>query len=572
MYRALALQRSRTTPELDEPISSSLDKSASSDGDGWSHRLIIAMFFVVLTVINTYPLARTPESVIGRHGDAFFSVWRLAWVAHQIRTDPLHLFNANIFYPERRTLAYSDAMLLPGLLLAPLHWAGIDPVAVYNVTLMSAFVLSALAAYALVRSLTGSMWAGLLAGVIFAFSPHRFDHFDHLELQFAFWIPLTALAWHRAVVRGTPRSALLVAALATCQVLSCIYLGVFLLTWLAALTAIWYVRTPAKLLKTGAVMLAPAVVVLAIYSLPYLGNRGRLGDRPTSEIAHYSAEATDFLSAPASNLLYGWTDPIGIPERHLFPGIVAVVLLVVGLWPPVNRVRLLHVAMLALAFQLTLGFNGYIYRFLYEWVLPFRGLRVPARADILIVLGTAVLAGFGFARLTARIRRPWLRTALAATILLAASIEYLAAPSIGKLEARPSVWYSWLRTMPDAVLFEWPVTVPSRLNMIDVNYMYRSTMHWRPLLNGYSGYYPPSYIRLLLRMRTFPDKGSLKYLRRIGATVLVVHDVPKSRPSYAYTLERLNKDPNIHVMFQGWDAGSRVTFFRLENDPKLARR
>ena len=49
------------------------------------------------------------------------------------------------------------------------------------------------------------------------------------------------------------------------------------------------------------------------------------------------------------------------------------------------------------------------------------------------------------------------------------------------------------------------MTVPWRLyNMLDVEYMYRSTRHWQPLLNGYSGNYPNSYIGLLYDMRVVP--------------------------------------------------------------------
>ena len=79
-----------------------------------------------------------------------------------------------------------------------------------------------------------------------------------------------------------------------------------------------------------------------------------------------------------------------------------------------------------------------------------------------------------------------------------------------------------LGTLPDAVVFEWPVTVPWRIwNMVDVTYMYRSTLHWRPMLNGYSGFYPDSYMKLLVRMRPFPDSSSIRYLQRLGATVRV---------------------------------------------------
>ena len=536
----------------------------------WLRALLVTLLFIALAIVNSNGLAFRPDSAIGAHGDAFFSVWRLAWVARQVVVDPAHLFDANIFYPEEKTLAYSDAMLLPAVVLTPLHWWGVSPLLVYNFTLLGAFVLSGLAAYCLVRHLTGSTAAGLLGGVIFAFSPHRLEHFDHLELQFAFWIPLAVLAWHKAIADiGTPfRQAfdgyLTVAVLTIGQVLSCIYHSVFLITWLAFVTAIWGWRTPVKAVRAGAVMLLPAMVVLAVYSIPYLETRKQVGERSESEVAGYSARPADFVSAPRNNLLYGWTDPIGANERHLFPGAVAVVLVLVGLWRPLDRIGVVHAAGLVLSIVLALGFNGYLYTWLYEWVLPYRGLRVPARAGILILLGTAVFAGFGLVRVQAWLSRLRLSHAIAVGAIALASTEYLAAPRLVPVDKRMSVWYRWLGTVPDAVIFEWPVTVPWRLyNMRDVGYMYRSTDHWRPLLNGYSGNYPDSYIEMLLEMRSFPDTNSIRYLQDRGATILVVHDVPGSRPSYERAVERLVRDPKVQVIARDSDAGSAVMFFRL---------
>jgi hypothetical protein len=535
----------------------------------WGRAALATSLFAALTIANTYPLAFRPGSLIGHHGDAYFSVWRLAWIAHQLRTDPLRLFEANIFYPEPATLAYSDAMLLPGTVVAPLAWLGVEPVAVYSLTLLAAFFLSGLAAYALVRRLTGSTVAGLLAGVIFAFSPHRFDHFDHLELQFAFWIPLAALAWHRATEGGRTRDYLLVGLSITGQVLSSIYHGVFLLTWIAVVSAVWFLRRPASALRPGVLMLAPPLLALALYSVPYLEVRDRVGERRAADIAALSAKPADFLSAPRSNVLYGWTSSIGTHERYLFPGLVAVGLVAIGLWPPFDRTRIAHLVGLLLALDLTLGFNGVLYRLLYEWVLPFRGLRVPARADILVLLGTAVFAGYGFARLRRRLTGRFAGAVLAAALLAGASVECFTRPGLkGVLRASP--WYDALAAAPGTVIFEWPVTVPWRLwNMMDVEYMYRSTRHWQPLLNGYSGNYPESYIQLLLRMRSFPDKGSIEHLRRRGVTTIVLHERRGSRPSFDAALERLVTDPQIRLVAEDFEPTGRVVFLRFRHAPPL---
>ena len=81
-----------------------------------STNLVVAFAFAALTCVVTYPQVRG-FATVPYHSDPYFSMWRLGWVAHAIRSAPADLFNANIFYPAPLTLAYSDAMLLPGIVL-----------------------------------------------------------------------------------------------------------------------------------------------------------------------------------------------------------------------------------------------------------------------------------------------------------------------------------------------------------------------------------------------------------------------------------------------------------------------
>ncbi len=511
----------------------------------------IAAFFGLHAAAFTYPLILNPGSLVGAHGDALFSVWRLAWIAHQVRADPLNLFDGNIFYPEVRTLAYSDAVLLPGLAWAPLHWMGTPPLVAYNWVLLTAFVLNGVGAFALVRHLSGSTAAGFIGGLVFAFAPFRFDHFDHLEMQLSFWMPLAFLAWHRGLETGRLRQFLLASVLAACQVLSCVYYGVFFLTSLGVLTFAVSWRQPRIAATRLTSTLALPVLVLGIYSLPYLANRQQVGERSLRDVVAWSARPGDFLSAPNTNVLYGRTDSLAAPERHLFPGVTATVLAVIGLWPMADRVRRIHAGHLAFGVLLALGFNAFVYPILFEWLLPFRGLRVPARAAILVLLSLSVLAGLGLAAIRARLGMA-ARTAVAIAAIVMTSVEYFSRPSLREVDPQASPWYSTLAQMEDAVVFEWPVSHPSRLaEMRDVFYMYRSTQHWRPLLNGYSGKYPSAYYELLVQMRGFPDGNSIRHLQDAGATILIVHDVPNSRPSYRVRLRAPGTRPRRPCVGRG---------------------
>jgi hypothetical protein len=178
--------------------------------------LAVGAAMALLTILMTYPQIRRLDAVPDL-GDPLFSTWRLAWVAHQLPRDPLHLFDGNMFYPERFTLAYSDSMLLPAVTAAPFLWLGVHTVVVYNAFLLMTFVLAGVSMYLLVRALTAQASAAFVAGVAFAFYPFRFDHYSHFELQWSFWMPLALLALHRTLARGRPKDGLLTGGLLACS-------------------------------------------------------------------------------------------------------------------------------------------------------------------------------------------------------------------------------------------------------------------------------------------------------------------------------------------------------------------
>ncbi len=135
-------------------------------------QLLLALgLFAVLTVAMTWPQGLYLSSQAPPHQDVYFNMWRLRWFAHALVTPSARLFDANIFYPEPQTLAYSDAMLVEGVIAAPLLWAGMTPVLVHNLLLLGAIAASGAAMFALARYLTGSRGAGILGGIVFAFAP-----------------------------------------------------------------------------------------------------------------------------------------------------------------------------------------------------------------------------------------------------------------------------------------------------------------------------------------------------------------------------------------------------------------
>ena len=100
-------------------------------------RLATLGLFVLLAVAHTWPLAQRPN-VHSRvdNGDYCLNVWAVDWVARTLPTDPVHLFDANIFYPARLTLAYSEPLILQGALAIPAEWLGVSPLVTFNLLLI----------------------------------------------------------------------------------------------------------------------------------------------------------------------------------------------------------------------------------------------------------------------------------------------------------------------------------------------------------------------------------------------------------------------------------------------------
>jgi hypothetical protein len=525
--------------------------------------LIVALGFTVLTITFTYPQTFYLASHVSGHFDSLFSVWRLAWVAHQIVADPLRLFDANIFFPERTTLAYSDAMLLPGLVLAPLAWLGISPVAIYNVAVLASFVLSATAASALGWRLTGRLEAGIIAGMIFGFAPHRFDHFSHLELLLNWWMPLAFLALQDAVATGRPRAYAALAAWSSLQVLSCVYHGIFLVVCSGAAAVAAIATGQAASMRRhvpGVAWLAAAAIVFFAYSVPYRANRPVVGERPLEEIALYSARPSDFVATPPENVLYGDVmSQFGKAERFLFPGVVAAALAGIGVFSRRRRAVVVWVVTLWIATELSLGLNGLIYPILYDHMEAFHGLRAPARAGMLLLLAIAALAALGVETIVERLGRPTSALFVVGALVCGMGAEYFSRVQIVPLPEAPEI-YRILQHRQRAVILELPVARPEALApMPEALYMYYSTTHWKPLINGYSGFYPKNYVIALETLRNFPDEKSLTFLEAKGVTHLVLHrEIWFGDRDYDETVDAL-RDHGVPLVVQTAD----VTMFSL---------
>lgn len=175
------------------------------------------------------------------------------------------------------------------------------------------------------------------------------------------------------------------------------------------------------------------------------------------------------------------------------------------------------------------------YRFLWNHVPGFEGLRVPARFAMIVTLMFATLGAFGAATI-ARLRHGLVALAgLAGLFLFEAGaapfvvngmspVDGFHAPSaqLALPGNAPGVYQAASRLPANAVLADLPLGQTD----YDLRAMYYSIDRWRPILNGYSGFFPLHYGRAIVALNEVPRHAdaSMAMLRELGATHVIVHE------------------------------------------------
>ena len=303
----------------------------------------LTLGYFALTIVYAYPLSVHPaDHVMSKGTDTNLYIWTLAWDAHAFVHHPISIFESNIFYPLRHTLAYSENLIGSAFFAAPVLWLSRNPVLAMNLAALITVPLCAIGAYLLARALGISIEGSALAGLIFGFTPPRFFRLDQLHLTNVQWIPFSLACAHRYLEHGHARDLRLAIAFFTLQVLTSGHGAVFLALALLALAAYRLVlgERPAIAARMrdagvgGALLLAPSILIL----LPYRAAQIEMGLRRTLQNAR-PVPWTSFLASPShlqQHLVAHFLPNAGVYETaaaYLFPGYVPLILGAIGiLW------------------------------------------------------------------------------------------------------------------------------------------------------------------------------------------------------------------------------------------------
>jgi hypothetical protein len=480
-------------------------------------------------------------------GDPALNAWALNWVSHALVNDLPNILNGNTFYPHLGAIKLSEHMTSLAVFNVIVRFFSDGPWVGYNLLIFAAYFLSALGAYFFIHHVTGNRLAAIWGGVFWGFCFFRVHHTSHLQILSYQWLAFIALFTLKTQADPNAKNATLLALFFILQALTSWYLAVIaavftIVVFLCNLQLrIW---RPRQALAFGWAAVLATVAVLP-FVLAYRGvlHDTSLGDRA----AHTRAlgdqvKLLDFFAPPSSTLL-GSLIPNNKywiwQENTLFIGYSAIFLALFGLatiWRHNWRMGITAIFLILTGYVFALGFFSTFWGiklplyYLSEKISFFSAIRAPQRFALLIYFGILILSSYGFIALSTKLG--YKIKALAIGVLVCAFILE-AYPA--KLPFAPISTYT-----PSAIDQE--ITKLSNQNNTkykilhlpiytarpgyptqEATYMVDSTLHWNPILNGFSGAEPIGFKADMLALAQLPSTAALALLEKYNVTIVAVH-------------------------------------------------
>jgi hypothetical protein len=554
----------------------------SEDSSHTRQHLLVALTFLSITIVQTWPLATHVSQVIpGDLGDPLLNAWLLWWNAHAV---PLtqRWQDAPMFFPTRGTMAFSETLLGLSIVASPMQWAGATPIVAYNLLFLLSFPLSALAAYWLAWTLTRRPGPSIIAGIIYGYAISRFGHLGHIQILWSWWMPVALLGLHRWFAERRASGLWLFAIAWLGESLSngyyFFYFSVIVSLWIAWFTPWRQLREARRVLLPVLIAWVAAVVCMAPVLLMYsrVQQQYHFG-RAFEEIAgpRNGADLTDFFTPSPIARFTGMMAPEHArhedrAEREVSIGIIGTLALIASIVVALrNRqegqgdrslLAFYTIATLA-AMVLAMGplpraFGvGLLPSGPYAWLMTIvpgiNGVRVPARFTLLAMLCLAIATALMLARVRLN------RVALSAIALLALLDTW---PKPIEQPTLPPLVDRHVLTPQAVAVLELPTG-----GFQEYTALYRAMFHGHPVVNGTSGYTPASYFDLMicLEARNRDHVHCLTPVRRAGPIDVLID---RQHDGSSETEQFIAQVPDAQFRFQN----RQFTVFHLPALPAAA--
>jgi hypothetical protein len=511
--------------------------------DAWPHRAwygVVAAACIGAALVCTWPLAwhLADALPLGTESAAtipLFDLWTLWWSADRFGHGYANLWNAPVFHPTAGALAFSEPLLFPGALAAPLFALRAPPALAHNLVLLVILAANGALACRLARALGALRLPALLAGVLMVALPF----FAKMQGELPLLVLAGTLAALDGLVRfgddGRTRHLVFAGVGIVAQALCSQQLALFSLPFVAAAAVVALAQRQfarGAMMRAGGAALAAGLALFLCARTPLSVHRQEGFARGEEAVTSLSAHVADFFTRPHGALVP--IPPAEDPDTFtggLFPGVLVLGLAFMGARRPPperRRWRWYLIGSCAFAALLTLGLN----LALSGWrpfatlrALPgFAEMRSPFRCAVFLQTHLVLLAAFGLAALLRR-RSP----ALVLTLGLLAALETTSLPaSLMPLpRSARTAWTAHLASQPAGTVVA-HVPFPRSGNVDDFVpeawRLFAQLDHHQPLVNGYASNLPAVYREFMFAMAAqFPEHALACALHTFfGATRLVV--------------------------------------------------
>ncbi|MCB0153998.1 MAG: hypothetical protein KDF65_04310 [Anaerolineae bacterium] len=542
------------------------------------------LFFSLVSSLMLYPLLLNFFDKLVLGGDAYEYVWKLWWFKHTLlESGQSPWLVPHIYYPQGYRLAYGETTATNTILALPFSLL-LGEIPTYNLLVWLSTVLSGFTMFLLARQVSGSFWAGLLAGIIFAFAPFRRLQLLHLNIATTQWLPLLFYVLERLVRTRRPVYGLAAGLAFALNALASWYYavagGLFMVVW--GLVRLWpygpALRDRRLWLALG-LFAGAAGPLIWPFAWPYLTVlREAEISIPMENSNFYSASLTDYLlPSPFQFWWGGWVSANLLRQREagefiLSWGLVTWLFAFYGLrfarrqttrpWLVVTLVALilsfgltLHLAGRPVVIPAPAGLTEAVNRGLATLSLdyarnpePFTlgresGLIVPLPALALRwfvpVIGEirtwtrfGVVALFGMALLAALGAAAWQRREMQAKPARGQRLAWLAVLGLALFE----LWWgpvpmvapaqrpvdTWLAAQPGReAIIEYPLTTAFRPEQFVYTWA-----HGRPIVHGYATYFSFVFSREQPALLDFPSRAALRQLAAWQVRYVLLETAP----------------------------------------------
>lgn len=548
----------------------------------WAITFILYTFFALYI---TYPLIFNLGNYITNLGDELLIAWIHNWVLHSFITNPWDIFNANIYFPYENTLAYSDLFLITSILgVLPRVFIN-EPIIITNFTIISSLIFLGFSIYGLAKYIAKDSLASFIAGLLVIFSPAVIDKFVHIQILAIAFVPIAILFFLKFINTKKTRYLILCMLFFVLQTLNSFLPGYFIIFSLLILFLFYLFSNKKKALqllnrKNIFILLVSFLVLLPIvipyYKVSYEFNYVR----DIRETIHLALQPEDFFYSHPSSRLASIFSALQPKENFSdaefkfgFIGFVFSVFAIVAFTffvKQFTKKNWQENAIFTIAlFGLIMSLGPFLHLFritihhpfpiplpyvIFYYIVPgFQGMRNSSRWEMLFILAIAVIIAFVLNQVLKKVDYKK-RLIIYAVIVLGIISEFnfpLHFKEVPQKKDFPQV-YSWLSTTSnDAVIIEMPIyTWDMQPYVMNENMReYYSTLHFREMVNGASGFSPPPW-QVMVRdlLIAFPNTRAIEKLSAMHVDYIIVH-----KDEY----EQLHKD-KFRVNNKGIPSGVEV--------------